>query len=178
MDGDAHIVLESGAYVGVVDKYVYMYIGFTCKCMYMYVTQQMGLERGPHVHRPHTHIRVHAHVCTHRRCARGARERQSLVCACVCVCVPACTRNVAECAPRDVCVLPCQVEGSRFVRQTYAAVWVGYEAEGSRLELQRSVIKGLLFQVSVCRCSRVCVLLHTCLRVCAHVCVCVLCTDA
>ena len=91
----------------------------------------------------------------------------------LCVCVPACTRNVAECAPRDVCVLPCQVEGSRFVRQTYAAVWVGYEAAGSRLELQRSVIKGLLFQVSVCRCSRVCVLLHTCLRVCAHVRVCV-----
>ena len=56
------------------------------------------------------------------------------------------------------------------MRQTYAAVWVGYEAAGSRLELQRSVIKGLLFQVSVCWCARVCVFVHTC--------ACVLCTDA
>ena len=125
-----------------------------------------------------THTYVYMHMCAHTGDAPVVLESGRASCALVCVCVPACTRNVAECAPRDVCVLPCQVEGSRFVRQTYAAVWVGYEAEGSRLELQRSVIKGLLFQVSVCRCSRVCVLLHTCLRVCAHVCVCVLCTDA
>ena len=128
-----------------------------------------------------THTYVYMHMCAHTGDApvvlESGRASCALVCVCsraaeprvrLCVCVPACTRNVAECAPRDVCVLPCQVEGSRFVRQTYAAVWVGYEAEGSRLELQRSVIKGLLFQVS-------CVSVLACLRVAAHVAAC-LCT--
>ena len=115
-----------------------------------------------------THTYVYMHMCAHTGDAPVVLESGRASCALVCVCVPACTRNVAECAPRDVCVLPCQVEGSRFVRQTYAAVWVGYEAEGSRLELQRSVIKGLLFQVS-------CVSVLACLRVAAHVAAC-LCT--
>ena len=85
MDGDAHIVLESGAYVGVVDKYVYVYIGFTCKCMYMYVTQQMGLERGPHVHRPLTHI-PYMHMCAHTGDAPVVLESGRASCALVCVC--------------------------------------------------------------------------------------------
>ena len=153
MDGDAHLVLESGAYVGVVDKYVYMYIGFTCKCIYMYVTPQMGLERGTLVHRPHTHIRVHACVCTHRRCARGARERQSLVRARACVCPH------ARATFPSVHLVMCVVAVSGRGEQACAA-----DVRGG---VGRVRSRGLAPRVAAQRRQRalvpgVCVLVHTC----------------